>query len=58
MLFESQFVCFMDQKEESFYTVSWASDVDRTPLLVAGGSNGVIRVIDVANEKINKVFVM
>ena len=48
----------MDQKEESFYTVSWASDVDRTPLLVAGGSNGVIRVIDVANEKINKVFVM
>ena len=46
----------MDQKEESFYTVSWACDIDRTPFLVAGGSNGIIRVIDAANEKIHKVM--
>jgi len=46
----------MDQKEESFYTVSWACDTDRTPFIVAGGSNGIIRVIDAANEKIHKVM--
>lgn len=46
----------MDQKEESFYTVSWACDIDRTPLIVAGGTNGIIRVIDAANEKIHKVY--
>ncbi|KAK9689083.1 hypothetical protein RND81_09G034200 [Saponaria officinalis] len=49
---------FIDEdKDESFYTVSWACDVDRRPFLVAGGSNGIIRVIDAANEKIHKSYV-
>lgn len=48
--------CFLDQKDESFYTVSWACNVDGTPLLVAGGINGIIRVIDAGNEKIHKVY--
>lgn len=43
------------QKDESFYTVSWACNIDGTPLLVAGGLNGVIRVIDAGSEKIYKV---
>ena len=43
------------QKDESFYTVSWACDADGRPLLVAGGINGIIRVIDAGNEKIHKV---
>lgn len=45
----------VDQKDESFYTVSWACDADGTPLLVAGGKDGIIRVIDAGNEKIHKV---
>lgn len=49
------FVCFVDQKDESFYTVSWACNVDGTPFLVAGGFNGTIRVIDCGSEKIDKV---
>lgn len=48
-------MCILDQKDESFYTVSWACDADGTPLLVAGGINGIIRVIDAGNEKIHKV---
>lgn len=46
-----------EDKDESFYTVSWACDADGTPLLVAGGINGIIRVIDAGNEKIHKSFV-
>lgn len=46
-----------DDKDESFYTVSWACDADGTPLLVAGGINGIIRVIDAGNERIHKSFV-
>ncbi|KAM7492669.1 hypothetical protein LguiA_035590 [Lonicera macranthoides] len=46
-----------EDKDESFYTVSWACNVDGTPLLVAGGINGIIRVIDAGNEKIHKCFV-
>ncbi|GAB2210637.1 hypothetical protein Droror1_Dr00015910 [Drosera rotundifolia] len=46
-----------EDKEESFYTVSWACDVDRTPFLVAAGINGIIRVIDAGKEKIFKSFV-
>uniref|UniRef100_A0ACD5ZY37 Uncharacterized protein n=1 Tax=Avena sativa TaxID=4498 RepID=A0ACD5ZY37_AVESA len=42
---------------QSFYTLSWASDLDGTPLLVAGGGNGVIRVINCATEKLFKSFV-
>lgn len=49
------FVRFVDQKDESFYTVSWACNVDGTPFLVAGGFNGTIRVIDCGSEKIDKV---
>ncbi|KAL5206715.1 hypothetical protein ABZP36_034924 [Zizania latifolia] len=43
------------QRDESFYTVSWACDTDGTPLLVAAGKSGVIRIINCATEKIHKV---
>ncbi|XP_077243495.1 transducin/WD40 repeat-like superfamily protein [Tasmannia lanceolata] len=46
-----------EDKDESFYTLSWACNVDGTPFLVAGGINGIIRVIDAGNEKIHKSFV-
>ena len=36
--------------------MSWACNVDGTPFVVAGGINGVMRVIDVGSEKIHKVF--
>ncbi|RZS21176.1 hypothetical protein BHM03_00053782, partial [Ensete ventricosum] len=45
-----------EDKDESFYTLSWACDTDGTPLLVAGGSNGIIRVINAGTEKIHKDF--
>ncbi|GJV89135.1 fertilization-independent endosperm [Tanacetum coccineum] len=44
-----------EDKDESFYTVSWACDADSRPLLVDGGIIGIIRVIDAGNEKIHKV---
>ncbi|WVZ86716.1 hypothetical protein U9M48_033459 [Paspalum notatum var. saurae] len=44
-----------EDKDESFYTLSWARDhVDGSPLLVAAGSNGIIRVINCATEKLAK----
>ncbi|KAM7260746.1 hypothetical protein ACFE04_026221 [Oxalis oulophora] len=46
-----------EDKDESFYTVSWACNVDGTPFVVAGGLNGVIRVIDTSTEKIHNSFV-
>jgi polycomb protein EED len=47
----------LSQKDESFYTLSWARDhVDGSPLLVAAGSNGIIRVINCATEKLAKVY--
>uniref|UniRef100_A0A0E0EHN4 Uncharacterized protein n=1 Tax=Oryza meridionalis TaxID=40149 RepID=A0A0E0EHN4_9ORYZ len=46
-----------EDKDESFYTLSWACDLDGTPLLVAAGSNGIIRVINCATEKLLKTFV-
>ncbi|KAL4201579.1 hypothetical protein AMTRI_Chr02g216830 [Amborella trichopoda] len=46
-----------EDKDESFYTLSWACDLDGTPFLVSGGSNGIIRVIDAGSEKIHKSFV-
>ncbi|URE07944.1 polycomb group protein [Musa troglodytarum] len=46
-----------EDKDESFYTLSWACDTDGTPFLVAGGSNGIIRVINAGTEKIHKSFV-
>ncbi|KAI3986594.1 hypothetical protein MKX01_014132 [Papaver californicum] len=46
-----------NRKEESFYTLSWACSIDGNPLLVAGGLNGIIRVIDAGSEKIHKSFV-
>ncbi|KAL6536153.1 Polycomb group protein fie2 [Orobanche hederae] len=45
-----------EDKDESFYTVSWACNIDGTPFLVAGGLNGIIRVIDTGNEKIYKKY--
>ncbi|KAJ8747511.1 hypothetical protein K2173_009248 [Erythroxylum novogranatense] len=46
-----------EDKDESFYTVSWACNTDGTPFVVAGGINGIIRVVDASNEKIYKSFV-
>lgn len=45
----------VNQKDESFYTVSWACNIDGCPFLVAGGINGILRVIDAGKEKIHKV---
>ncbi|GLT65447.1 hypothetical protein SLA2020_378790 [Shorea laevis] len=50
-------MCLLDQKEESFYTVNWACNIDGTSFVVAGGLNGIIWVIDASNEKIHKSFV-
>ncbi|CAI0437094.1 unnamed protein product [Linum tenue] len=50
-------ICFVDQKDESFYTVTWACNRDGSPFVVAGGINGIIRVIDAGHEKIDKSFV-
>eukprot|EP00249_Psilotum_nudum_P014713 c24960_g1_i5 orf=731-1816(-) len=46
-----------EDKDESFYTVSWSCDELNSPLLIASGSNGIIRVIDAGKEKISKSFV-
>ncbi|XP_050139804.1 polycomb group protein FIE1-like isoform X2 [Malus sylvestris] len=46
-----------EDKDESFYTVSWACNIDGSPLLVAGGINGIMRIIDCGSEKIDKSFV-
>ncbi|KAI3860516.1 hypothetical protein MKX03_017898, partial [Papaver bracteatum] len=46
-----------ENKEESFYTLSWACNTDGNPLLVAGGLNRIIRVIDAGCEKIHKSLV-
>ncbi|GJN39734.1 hypothetical protein PR202_gb28870 [Eleusine coracana subsp. coracana] len=47
-----------EDKDESFYTISWARDhVDDSPLLVAAGVHGTIRVINCATEKLAKSFV-
>lgn len=53
----SQFLCFyVVQKDESFYTVAWACSDDGSPFIVAGGSKGIVRVIDAGREKIHRVF--
>lgn len=49
-------MCSGDQKEESFYTVSWACGVNGNPFVAAGGVKGIIRVIDVNSEMIHKVL--
>lgn len=46
-----------EDKEESFYTLSWACSSQGNPLLVVGGLNGIIRVIDASTEKLHKSFV-
>uniref|UniRef100_A0A0D9X464 Polycomb group protein FIE1 n=1 Tax=Leersia perrieri TaxID=77586 RepID=A0A0D9X464_9ORYZ len=46
-----------DNSDESFFTVSWACDVDGKPLLVAAGSTGIIRVINCTSEKIHKSLI-
>jgi polycomb protein EED len=51
-------LAFADEdKEEEFYTVSWAIGRDGSALLACSGSNGVIRVIDCETEKLQKSFV-
>ncbi|KAL0707013.1 hypothetical protein Bca4012_073439 [Brassica carinata] len=44
-------------KGESFYTASWACDVERNPFVVAGGLNGIIRVINVNDKMVYKTLV-
>ncbi|EFJ32504.1 hypothetical protein SELMODRAFT_143777 [Selaginella moellendorffii] len=46
-----------EDKDESFYTVTWACDLSGLPLLIASGSNGIIRVIDCGMERLSKSFV-
>ncbi|CAA7394502.1 unnamed protein product [Spirodela intermedia] len=46
-----------EDKDESFYTLSWTCNIDGIPLLVAGGINGIIRIIDTSSEKLYKSFV-
>ncbi|KAK3119060.1 hypothetical protein QOZ80_9BG0713010 [Eleusine coracana subsp. coracana] len=47
-----------DDKNESFYTLSWARDhVDGSPLLLAAGIHGIIRVINCATDKLAKSLV-
>ncbi|EOY12575.1 Uncharacterized protein TCM_031090 [Theobroma cacao] len=43
-------MCFVDQKDESFCTISWACNIDSALFVVAGGIDGIIRVIDASNE--------
>lgn len=49
-------VCFGDQNEEQFYTVSWARGVDGKPFVAAGGERGIIRVINVNDKMVHKVL--
>ncbi|WVZ00223.1 hypothetical protein V8G54_026292 [Vigna mungo] len=41
-----------EDKDEAFYTVSWACSDEGSPFIVAGGSKGIIRVIDAGRESI------
>ncbi|KAF2555744.1 hypothetical protein F2Q68_00017067 [Brassica cretica] len=50
-------MCSGCQKEESFNTASWACGVEGNPFVVSGGEKGIIRVIDVNNQKIHKSLV-
>ncbi len=43
------------QKEEEFYTVSWAVGDNGSPLLACSGSNGVIRIVDCGKGSFLKV---
>ncbi|XP_010236415.2 polycomb group protein FIE2 [Brachypodium distachyon] len=46
-----------EDKDEKFFTLSWASNLDGSPLLVAAGKNGIIRVINCATKKLSKNLV-
>ncbi|KAJ7522208.1 hypothetical protein O6H91_18G001400 [Diphasiastrum complanatum] len=46
-----------EDKEETFYTVTWASDDRGSPLLVASGSTGILHVINSGKEKSSKSLV-
>jgi len=47
---------YTDEDEESFYTASWACVVERNPFVVAGGFNGRIRVINVNDKMVHKLY--
>lgn len=49
-------ICFGDQMEESFYTISWACGVEGNPFVAAGGVKGIIRVINVKDQMVHKVY--
>ncbi|KAG0553662.1 hypothetical protein M758_12G029000 [Ceratodon purpureus] len=46
-----------EDKEEEFYTVSWAVGKDGSPLLACSGSKGVVRVVDCESETLQRSFV-
>ncbi|KOM26351.1 hypothetical protein LR48_Vigan252s006300 [Vigna angularis] len=46
-----------DDKDESFYTVGWACSDEGSPFIVAGGSKGIIRIIDAGRESIYRSFI-
>ncbi|CAK9225721.1 unnamed protein product [Sphagnum troendelagicum] len=49
---------FIDEdKEEEFYTVSWAVGDNGSPLLACSGSNGVIRIVDCGKGSFLKSFI-
>ncbi|WVZ00227.1 hypothetical protein V8G54_026296 [Vigna mungo] len=46
-----------EDKDEAFYAVSWACSDEGSPFIVAGGSKGIIRVIDAGRESIYRSFI-
>ncbi|CAK8579416.1 unnamed protein product [Lathyrus sativus] len=43
-----------EDKDESFYIVSWTCNPNSSPYVVDGGTTGVIRVIGAGNKKMHK----
>ncbi|KAG2371838.1 Polycomb group protein [Vigna angularis] len=46
-----------EDKDEAFYTVGWTCSDDGSPYIVAGGSKGIIRIIDAGRESIYRSFI-
>ncbi|XP_010230658.1 polycomb group protein FIE2 isoform X1 [Brachypodium distachyon] len=46
-----------EDKDEEFFTLSWAADLVGSPLLVAAGNNGIIQVINCGTGKLLKTLV-
>ncbi|XP_014522006.2 polycomb group protein FERTILIZATION-INDEPENDENT ENDOSPERM isoform X2 [Vigna radiata var. radiata] len=48
---------YVDEDDEAFFAVSWACSDEGSPFIVAGGSKGIIRVIDAGRESIYRSFI-